>query len=80
MTRNGKEGIPIALILAADAKHVVGRVYQWSDGGLGIWWDDDKKLAKYVDPPIKSEVMTNAATIDDAAFIEFLKSLLPVSS
>lgn len=79
MTRNGKEGIPIARIFAADAAHVVGLLYQWSDGGLGVRWDDDMKLAKYVDPPIESEVLEEAAMIDDAAFLIFLASLRPVA-
>lgn len=80
MSQNGKEGVAIARILADDGMHVVGWLYQWSDGGLGVRWTDNEVPARFVDPAIDTEVIAKAVPIDDAAFIAFLKSLLPSSS
>jgi len=80
VTHFNEEASPIARLIGPDGKHTVGWVYVWETSELSILWINEPDTAAFIDPKIRSEMLTRAkeATPDDV--IAFLRRLRKPSS
>ena len=74
------EATPIARLIGPDGRSIVGLAYVWETSELSILWINEPDTAAFIDPKIRSEMLTRAkeATPDDV--IAFLRRLRKPSS
>jgi hypothetical protein len=69
------EASPIARLIGADGKNVVGLVYVWETSELAILWFESKKPAAFIAPEICSEVLAEAQATTPEDVIALLSKL-----
>ena len=75
MTADLGNGAPIATLLGGDDTAVVGHLYLWESGDLGILWSGDDRYISYVDRVLDVDVLARARAADSAKLVEFLETL-----
>ena len=75
MTSDLGNGTVIASLLGEDGVHVVGHLYLWESGDLGILWAGDDRAIEFVDRVLDVEVFARARTTASAELVEFLQAL-----
>ena len=70
-------GAPIAMLFGGDGTAVVGHLYLWESGDLGILWTGDNHEISFIDCILDVDILTSARFADSAELVEFLK-ILPV--
>ena len=68
-------GAAIARLLGDDGATVVGNLYLWDSGDLGILWTSDDRKIAFVDRVLDVEIVDRARGVDSAKLVEFLESL-----
>lgn len=72
MPHKNDEASPIALLIGADGKSVVGLVYVWETSELAILWLEPTKSATFIHPPIDPDVLVGAKATTPDDVIELL--------
>ena len=80
MPHENDEAKPIARLIGADGKSVVGLVYVWETSELAILWFEPKKTAMFIHPKIDPEVLADAKTTTPDDVIIFLGRLPKVTT
>ena len=75
MTADLGNGAPIATLLGGDGISVVGHLYLWESGDLGILWTGDDHVISFVDRVLDVDVLARARAADSAELVEFLETL-----
>ena len=79
MPHENDEATPIARLIGADGKKVVGLVYVWETSELAILWVESKKPTAFISPELCSEVLADAqATTPEDVFALLSKLTRPV--
>ena len=68
-------GAAIARLLGEDGTRVVGNLYLWDSGDLGILWTGDDRRIYFVDRELNVEILDRARAFDSAKLVEFLEGL-----
>lgn len=68
-------GAAIARLLGEDGTRVVGHLYQWDSGDLGILWTGDDREISFVDRVLDVDILDRARAVDSAELVEFLEGL-----
>lgn len=68
-------GATIARLLGHDSTRVVGHLYLWESGDLGILWTGDDRQIAFVDRVLDVETLAYARAADSAELVEFLEAL-----
>ncbi len=76
MPHENDEASPIARLIGADDNSVVGLVYVWETSELAILWFEPKEPAAFIDPEIRSEVLTEALATTPEDVIALLSKLM----
>ena len=75
MTVNFGDGSAIARLLDGDGQTVVGHLYIWESGDLGILWTGDDLEISFIDSILDVDVLARALAADSAELVEFLETL-----
>lgn len=75
MTADLGNGAPIATLLGGDDTAVVGHLYLWESGDLGIMWTGDDHEISFIDRLLDIEVFARAQAAESAELVEFLETL-----
>ena len=78
MTADLGIGAAIARLLSEDGTRVIGLLYLWESGDLGIRWTGSDREISFVDRELDFDVLGHAQAADSAKLVEFLRAL-PVS-
>ncbi|WP_300063897.1 hypothetical protein [uncultured Roseobacter sp.] len=68
-------GAAIARLLGDDGTAVVGHLFLWGSGDLGILWTGDDHEISFVDRVLDVDVLAPARAADSAELVEFLETL-----
>lgn len=68
-------GIPIAQLLAQDGSQVVGLLYLWETGDIGILWTGDERAVSFVDRQLNVELLRRARSAASADIVTLLECL-----
>jgi len=68
-------GAAIARLLGNDGTWVVGHLYLWDSGDLGILWTGDDRAISFVDRVVDVEILDRARVVDSAKLVELLETL-----
>jgi len=68
-------GAPIATLLGGESTAVVGQLYLWESGDLGILWAGDDHEISFVDRVLDVDILARARAADSAELVEFLEAL-----
>jgi len=69
------DGAAIARLLGEDGTTVIGHLYLWESGDLGILWTGDDRQISFVDRILDVDVLVRARAADSAELVEFLETL-----
>ena len=75
MTADLGNGAPIATLLGGDGTAVVGHLYLWESGDLGILWTGDDHEIAFVDRVLDVDILASARAADSAELVGFLDTL-----
>lgn len=75
MTADLGNGAAIARLLGDDSTTVIGHLYLWESGDLGILWIGDDREISFVDRVLDVDVLARARAADSAELVEFLETL-----
>ena len=75
MTFDLGNGGPIATLLGGDGAVVVGHLYLWESGDLGILWTGNGREISFVDRILDVDVLARARAADSAELVVFLETL-----
>ena len=75
MTSELGDGAAIARLLGEDGTTVIGHLYLWESGDLGILWTGDDRQISFVDRILDVDVLVRARAADSAELVEFLETL-----
>lgn len=75
MTADLGNGAPIATLLGGDGISVVGHLYLWETGDLGVMWTGDDRQISFTARILDVDVLARARAADSAALVEFLETL-----
>lgn len=67
-----QEAEPIANVFGREPDELLGHVYQWESGEIGILWLKINKSALYIRPPISLETLRNARSQTSDTTLELL--------
>jgi len=68
-------GVPIATLLGGDGAVVVGHLYLWESGDLGILWIGRDREISFIDRSLEVDVLIRARATDSAELVGFLETL-----
>ena len=63
------------MLLGGDGTAVVGHLYLWESGDLGILWTADDREISYIDRILDNDILSHARTVGSAELVEFLETL-----
>lgn len=69
------DGAAIAKLLGNGGKRVVGHLYLWESGDLGILWTGDDHEISFVDRVLDVNILARARAADSAELVKFLETL-----
>ncbi|MEO1640460.1 MAG: hypothetical protein AAFU41_14565 [Pseudomonadota bacterium] len=75
MTSDLGNGVPIATLLGGDGVVVVGHLYLWESGDLGILWIGRDREISFIDRILNVDVLARARATDSAELVGFLETL-----
>lgn len=75
MTADLGNGAPIAMLFGGDGTAVVGHLYLWESGDLGIMWAGDDHEISFIDRILDVDVLMRARAGDSAELVQFLETL-----
>lgn len=75
MTRVKEEAAAIARLLGDDRSRTAGWVYLWNTSELSILWVDERRSAKFIEPPLSQETLAKAKAMTSDTVTEFLVAL-----
>ncbi|MEO1638813.1 MAG: hypothetical protein AAFU41_06145 [Pseudomonadota bacterium] len=75
MTADLGNGAPIATLLGGDGTAVVGQLYLWESGDLGILLARDDHEISFVDRVLDVDILARARAANSAELVEFLETL-----
>lgn len=75
MTADLGNGAPIATLFGGDGRAVVGHLYLWESGDLGILWIGKDREISFIDRILNFDVLARARAADSAELVEFLETL-----
>ena len=75
MTVELGDGVPIARLLGANGTQLVGRLYRWETGDLGIIWTSDDRWISFVDRKLDPDLLKVARDAGSAKLVDFLETL-----
>ena len=75
MTADLGNGAPIATLLGGDGTAVVGHLYLWESGDLGILWAGDDRETSFIDRILDVDILARARAADSDELVEFLRTL-----
>ena len=75
MTSDLGNGAAIARLLGNDGTRVVGNLYLWDSGDLGILWTGEDREISFVDRVLDVDILDRARAVDSAKLVEFLEAL-----
>ncbi|MEM6387704.1 MAG: hypothetical protein AAF718_15865 [Pseudomonadota bacterium] len=75
MTADLGNGAPIATLLGGDDTVVVGHLYLWESGDLGILWIGDGREIAFVDRVLDVDILGRARAADSVELVGFLETL-----
>lgn len=67
--------MPIATLLGGDGVVVVGHLYLWESGDLGILWIGRDREISFIDRILNVDVLARARATDSAELVGFLETL-----
>lgn len=76
MTADLGNGAAIARLLGNNGTRVVGNLYLWDSGDLGILWTGEDREISFVDRVLDVDFLDRARAVDSAELVEFLEGLL----
>ena len=75
MTADLGNGAPFATLLGGDGISVVGHLYLWETGDLGVMWTGDDRQISFTDRILDVDVLARARAADSAERVGFLETL-----
>lgn len=69
------DGAPIAMLLGGDGTAVVGHLFLWESGDLGILWTGNDHEISFVDRVLDVDILARARGADSAELVGFLETL-----
>ena len=69
------DGAPIAMLLGGDGTAVVGHLFLWESGDLGILWTGNDHEISFVDRVLDVDILARARAAESAELVEFLETL-----
>lgn len=74
------DGAAIARLLGDDGTRVVGHLYLWGMGDLGILWTGDDHEISFIDRILDVDILARARAADCAELVAFLETLPVMAS
>ena len=75
MTSDLGNGAQIATLLGGDGTVIVGHLYLWESGDLGILWIGEDREIAFVDRFLDVDILARAQAFGSAELVEFLETL-----
>ena len=75
MTADLGNGAAIATLLSGDRTTVIGHLYLWESGDLGILWTGYYRDISFIDRELDVDILDRARAVDSAEMVEFLEGL-----
>ncbi len=79
MTAELGNGTAITRLLGQDGMRVVGILYLWESGDLGIFWIGDEREISFLEDALDADILKRARSAGSLALADFLETL-PVKS